>query len=222
MTKHDLISSATMTDDYSSTATNLCYNHDDLYYNSHHHLSQTNYPNFTLYTSPANYLNSHCCSTYSNLDNDNKSSSYSSSPMYNSVYYDQQQSNDYHLLSSKITSKQLQHHQMISNKKKQTLSVPSSYQQTQQQIKRGFSCETLPSCDVNNKQVRLDNGSEHHHLSHTDYETNLPSDKIDLYLPTNHCYASTNYPTEHPYNHTSVIIDTQQYFLNGWNGTPAF
>jgi hypothetical protein len=62
----------------------------------------------------------------------------------------------------------------------------------------------------------------HHHLSLIDYETNLSSDKIDFYSPTNNCYVSTNYQTEHPYHHTSVIVDSQQYFLNGWNGTTAF
>jgi hypothetical protein len=149
--------------------------------------------------------------------------------MYNTIYYDQQQSNDYHLLSSPsskmIPSKQQQQqHQMMLNKKKSILPTPSSQQQQQQQqhIKRGPSSETLSLCDVNNKRVRLDNESHHHHLSRIDYETNLPSDKIDFYPPTNNCYVSTNYPTEHPYHHTSVIVDSQQYFLNGWNGATAF
>jgi hypothetical protein len=141
------------------------------------------------------------------------------------MYYDQQQTNNYHSLtplSSKIipSKQQLQH--SIANKKKQTLPIQSSQQQQQQQqqpIKRGSSSETLSLCDVNNKRVRLDNEPYHHHL---DYQTNLPSDKIDFYPPTNNCYVSTSYPTEHPYHHTSVIVDSQQYFLNGWNGATAF
>jgi hypothetical protein len=50
------------------------------------------------------------------------------------------------------------------------------------------------------KRIRFDN----------DYETNF--------------YSSSNnyYQNEHPYHHTSVIVDSQQYFLNGWNGTTAF
>lgn len=34
-------------------------------------------------------------------------------------------------------------------------------------------------------------------------------------------YSSANnyYQTEHPYHH---IVDSQQYLLNGWNGTTAF
>jgi hypothetical protein len=70
------------------------------------------------------------------------------------------------------------------------------------------------------KRIRLDNEHHHHHLF--DYETNLSSEKLDFYSPTNNCYVSTNYQTEHPYHHTSVIVDSQQYFLNGWNGTTAF
>jgi hypothetical protein len=224
MTKNEILSSSTIIDDYplSTTTINTCYTHDDLYYNSHH--PQTNYPNFSLYTSSTNYPNSSCFSTYSNLDDDNKT--YSSLPMYNSMYYDQQQSNDYHLLSSSSSAKivpskqqqQQQQHQLMLNKKKQILPTPSS----QQPIKRGPSCETLSLCDVNNKRVRLDNETHHHHLSPIDYQPNLPSDKIDFYPPTNNCYVSTNYPTEHPYHHTSVIVDSQQYFLNGWNGATAF
>jgi hypothetical protein len=107
------------------------------------------------------------------------------------------------------------------NKKKQILPTQQSQQQ-QQHIKRGPSCETLSLCDVNNKRVRLDNEPHLHHLSHIDYQPNLPSDKIDFYPSTNNCYVSTNYPTEHPYHHTSVIVDSQQYFLNGWNGATAF
>ena len=73
----------------------------------------------------------------------------------------------------------------------------------------------------NNKRIRLNN--EHcHHLSLIDYETNLRSEKTDFHSPTNNCYMSTNYQTEHPYYHTSVIVDNQQYLLNGWNGTTAF
>jgi hypothetical protein len=144
------------------------------------------------------------------------------------MYYDQQQSNDYHLLSSAsskiIPPKQQQQQppqQMMLSKKKQTLPTQSSQQQ-QPHIKRGPSCDTLSLCDVNIKRIRHDNEPHHHHLSHINYETNLPSDKIDLYPSTNNCYVSTNYPAEHPYHHTSVIVDSQQYFLNGWNGTTAF
>ncbi|CAF3818117.1 unnamed protein product, partial [Rotaria sp. Silwood1] len=238
ITKNEIISSPIINDDYSlTTTTGICYPHDDIYYNSHnhnhnHHHSQINYPNFSLYTSSTNYSNPSCFSTYSNLDDDHNksSSSYPSLPIYNSMYYDQHSSNDYNLLSSKmISSKQSlpppppqQQQQMILNKKKQFLPITSpSIQQQQQNIKRGSSCETLTLCDVNNKRIRLDNES-HHHLSHIDYETNLTSDKIDLYPSTNNCYVSTNYPTEHPYHHTSVIVDSQQYFLNGWNGAAAF
>ncbi|CAF3046308.1 unnamed protein product [Rotaria sp. Silwood2] len=238
ITKNEIILSPTINDDYSSTTATpgICYTHDDIYYynshHHHHHHSQTN-PNFSLYTSSTNYSNPACFSTYSNLDDDhNKSSSpYSSLPIYNSMYYDQQPSNDYNLLASKmIPSKpplppppptQQQQHQVMLNKKKQFLPIPLSSQQQQQNNKRGPSCETLTLCDVNNKRIRLDNES-HHHLSHIDYETNLTSDKIDLYPSANNCYASTNYPTEHPYHHTSVIVDSQQYFLNGWNGAAAF
>lgn len=205
-----MLSSPTIIDDYSSTTTGICYNPDDMYYNTHH--SQSTYPNFALYSSSTNYTNPPCFPTYSNLDDDNKHSSpYSSLPVYNSMYYDQQQQ---------------QQHQMMLNKKKQHFPSPISQQQQQQQqsstIKRGSSCEALTLCDVNNKRIRLDNES-HHHLSHINYETNLPSDKIDLYPSTNNCYTSTSYPTEHPYHHhTSVIVDSQQYFLNGWNGAAAF
>ncbi len=66
------------------------------------------------------------------------------------------------------------------------------------------------------KRIRLDNEHHHHHLF--DYETNLSSEKYDFYSPTNNYYQN-----EHPsYHHTSVIVDSQQYFLNGWNGTTAF
>ena len=142
------------------------------------------------------------------------------------MYYDQQ-SNDYHSSSKMISSKQQQQqqpsHQIILDKKKQIVQTPL----IQQHIKQDSSGETLSLCSVNNKRIRLDNESiphhsHHHHLSHIDYETNLPSDKIDFYPPTNNCYVSTNYPTEHPYHHTSVIIDSQQYLLNGWNGATAF
>jgi len=227
-TKNETIASPTVIDDYPSiaTTTGTCYTHDDLYYNSHPHHSQTNYPNFSLYASSTNYPSPPCFSTYSNLDDDNKSSSssYSSLPIYNSMYYEQQQqSNDYHSSSKMIPSKQQQQqHQIMLDKKKQILPTPLS----QQHMKRGPSSETLSLCDVNNKRVRLDNEPYHHHhhqhLSDINYETNLPSDKIDLYPPTNNCYVSTNYPTEHPYHHTSVIVDSQQYFLNGWNGATAF
>ncbi|CAF4495746.1 unnamed protein product [Rotaria socialis] len=230
MTKAEILSSPTTMDDYSSTPTGICYNPDEIYYNSHHpHHSQPNYPNIATYTSSNNYTHPLCFPTYSNLDDDNKSpSSYSSLPIYNSMYYDQPQSNDYNLLSPKmIPPKQTQQHQMMLNKKKQLL--PQQQQQQQQQhqqqhtLKRGSSYDTLALCDVN-KRIRLDNESHHHHhhLSDIDYETNLPSDKIDLYPSMNNCYTSTNYPTEHPYHHTSVIVDSQQYFLNGWNGAAAF
>jgi hypothetical protein len=72
------------------------------------------------------------------------------------------------------------------------------------------------------KRIRLDNDHHHHHHHLFDYESNLSSEKLEFYSPTNNCYVSSNYPPEHPYHHTSVIVDSQQYFLNGWNGTTAF
>ncbi|CAF1578145.1 unnamed protein product [Rotaria magnacalcarata] len=86
-----------------------------------------------------------------------------------------------------------------------------------------YDQKRISSYETNNKRIRLDNDHHHHHhLSLIDYETNLPSEKLDLYSSGNNCYVSTNYPTEHPYHHASVIVDSQQYFLNGWNGTTAF
>jgi len=65
------------------------------------------------------------------------------------------------------------------------------------------------------KRFRLDNDHHQHHHAHLfDYQSNLSADKLDFY--------SSNYPTDHPYHHTSVIVDSQQYFFNGWNGTTAF
>lgn len=62
------------------------------------------------------------------------------------------------------------------------------------------------------KRFRFDNDHHHHHHSHLfDYQPNISSDKLDFY--------SSNYPTDH---HPSVIVDSQQYFFNGWNGTTAF
>jgi hypothetical protein len=224
LTKNEILSSPTITEDYPSITTVAPYTHDDLYYNSHH--SQSNYSNFSLYSSSANYPSSSCFSTYANLDDDHGRSYSSSLPMYNSMYYDQQQTNNYHSLPSSSSSKMIpskqQSQHSIGNKKKPILPIQSSQQQQQQQqqIKRGSSSETLSLCDVNNKRIRLDNEPHHHH--HLDYQPNLPSDKIDFYSPTNNCYVSTTYPTEHPYHHTSVIVDSQQYFLNGWNGATAF
>lgn len=89
-----------------------------------------------------------------------------------------------------------------------------------------YDQKRISTYDINNKRARLDNEyhnhHHHHHIPLIDYETNLPSEKLDLYSSANNCYVSTNYPTEHPYHHTSVIVDSQQYFLNGWNGTTAF
>jgi len=87
-----------------------------------------------------------------------------------------------------------------------------------------YDQKRISTYDVNNKRLRLDNDHHHHHhhLSLIDYETNLPSEKLEFYSPTNNCCVSTNYQTEHPYHHTSVIVDSQQYFLNGWTGTTAF
>ncbi|CAF1321336.1 unnamed protein product [Adineta steineri] len=225
LTKNEILPSPTiLTDGYSSIPANTCYPHDDIYYNSHHPPPpQTNYSNFPPYPSSTAYTNPTCFSTYSNPDDDNNKSS--SLPIYNSMYYDQQ-SNDYHSTTKMIPSKQQQQqqpsHQIILDKKKQIAQTPL----IQQHIKQDSSGETLSLCSVNNKRIRLDNESiphhHHHHLSNIDYETNLPSDKIDFYPPTNNCYVSTNYPTEHPYHHTSVIVDSQQYFLNGWNGATAF
>jgi hypothetical protein len=66
------------------------------------------------------------------------------------------------------------------------------------------------------KRKHIDGGHHHHHHLF-DYETNLSSEKFDFYSQTNNYYQN-----EHPYHHTSVIVDSQQYFLNGWNGTTAF
>lgn len=75
------------------------------------------------------------------------------------------------------------------------------------------------------KRIRLDN-DHHHHVAVMDYESNGPYEKMNFYSSpstTANCYvAANNYPTDHPYHHTSVIVDSQQYFLNGWNGTTAF
>lgn len=67
------------------------------------------------------------------------------------------------------------------------------------------------------KRMRIDSDHQHHHPI-LDYD----HEKFEYYSPNNHCYVSTNYPAEHSYHHTSVIVDSQQYFLNGWNGTTAF
>ncbi|UJR31568.1 hypothetical protein I4U23_019055 [Adineta vaga] len=230
LTKNEIVSSPTLTpDDYSPIPTSTSYNHDDIYYNPHHQHSHANYPNFPLYPSSAPYsTSSSSFPLYANLDDDNNKSS--SLPMYNSLYYEQQPTNDYHasITSKIIPSKQQQqqqqhhphHHSTMLDKKKQIIQTPL----IQQHNKRSSTCETLSSCDVNNKRVRLDNehSLQNHHLSHNNYETNLSSEKMDLYPSTTNCYVSTNYPTEHPYHHTSVIVDSQQYFLNGWNGTTAF
>ncbi|CAF1331006.1 unnamed protein product [Adineta ricciae] len=219
-TKTELIPSPTIiSDDYSSIPTSTSYNSDDIYYNPHHH-PQTNYCNYPLYPSLTSHTTPSTFPTYANLDDDNKSSSLS---MYNSLYYEQQpiSTNDFHL-SKMVPSKQQQqqHPSTMIDKKKQVIQTPLISQQN----KRSSTSETLSLCDVNNKRVRLDNDHslQNHHLSHMDYGTNLPSDKMDLYSSTNNCYVATNYPTEHPYHHTSVIVDSPQYFLNGWNGTTAF
>ena len=62
------------------------------------------------------------------------------------------------------------------------------------------------------KRLRLETD---HHLF--DYENNH-----NFYSSPNTYYPSSTYSTDHPYHHTSVIVDSQQYFLNGYNGTPAF
>ena len=94
--------------------------------------------------------------------------------------------------------------------------------------KRGLSCETSSLPDVNNKRPRLehDHHHHHHHLAPIDYESNPLADKIELYATNNNNnnngYVTNNYPTEPAYHHASVIVDSQQYFLNGWNGATAF
>ncbi|CAF1029788.1 unnamed protein product [Adineta steineri] len=90
-----------------------------------------------------------------------------------------------------------------------------------------YDQKRISTYDVNNKRFRLDDEHLHHHHHHhplalIDYDTNFPTEKLEFYSPANNYYVSANYPTEHPYHHTSVIVDSQQYFLNGWNGTTAF
>lgn len=88
-----------------------------------------------------------------------------------------------------------------------------------------YDQKRIANYEISNKRIRLDNEHYHHHHHHLpliDYETNLPSEKLEFYSSTNNCYASSNYQAEHPYHHASVIVDSQQYFLNGWNGTTAF
>ena len=238
--KAEILTSPTLIEDYpSATTTSICYPHDELYYPPHH--SQSNYPNFSLYPSATTYPSATCFSTYSNLDDETttkpySSSSSSSSAMYNSMYYDPQQVNNYHLFSSsKTIPSSKQQSSSTGNRKKGILPIQSSQPSPSSTFKRGSSSETLTMSDVNNKRVRLDNESaphipppaqphppHHHHFSHLDYPSNLPSDKLDFYPSTNNCYVSSSYPTEHPYHHTSVIVDSQQYFLNGWNGATAF
>jgi hypothetical protein len=75
------------------------------------------------------------------------------------------------------------------------------------------------------KRFRSDN--EHQHLPSIDYESNGSYEKMNFYstpsTTTGNCYVNNNgYPTDHSYHHASVIVDSQQYFLNGWNGTAAF
>jgi hypothetical protein len=80
------------------------------------------------------------------------------------------------------------------------------------------------------KRLRLDNDHHPHHLTLLDYESNVACDKMNFYgspaaTAAGNCYisAAAAYPTDHhPYHHASVIVDSQQYFLNGWNGTAAF
>lgn len=81
-----------------------------------------------------------------------------------------------------------------------------------------YDQKRMSTYDANNKRLRVDNNDHHHHhhVSLIDYEANYPSDKLEFYSPGNH------YQAEHPYHHASVIVDSQQYFLNGWNGTTAF
>lgn len=235
--KTEVLPSPTLIDDYpSATTTSIAYPHEELYYPSHH--PQNSYPNFSLYPSATTYPNSTCFPPYPNLDDEtNKPYSSSSSSMYNSMYYDPQQVNNYNLFSSsKIIPSSKQQQSSMGQKKKQLLPIQTS-QQASTTFKRSSSSETLTMCDVNNKRLRLDNESvvshhplpppptaphHHHHFSHSDYSSNLPSDKLDFYPSTNNCYVSSSYPNEHPYHHTSVIVDSQQYFLNGWNGATAF
>ena len=235
MAKNEMISSPTIIDDYPSitTATSTCYSNDDVYYNNNnnnnasslHLQSQANYSNLALYPSSVNYSNPACFPAYpSAMDDEHKS--YASLPMYNSMYYDPQQSTDYHLLSSSKMMPSKQADPMMLGKKKPSATPSSAQQQQQPHVKRGPSCETLSLSDMNNKRMRLDPEHQHQHLSPLDYETGPSAEKIDLYAGSNTCYASSNYPAEHPYHHhhhhTSVIVDSQQYFLNGWNGATAF
>ncbi|CAF1409087.1 unnamed protein product [Adineta ricciae] len=80
-----------------------------------------------------------------------------------------------------------------------------------------YDQKRISTHEINNKRLRLDNDHHHHHhLPFINYDTNFSSDKLEFYSSAN------NYQPEHPYHHTSVIVDSQQYFLNGWNGTTAF
>lgn len=68
------------------------------------------------------------------------------------------------------------------------------------------------------KRMRLEH--DHSRLTPIESESNFYSS-----TPTsNHCYMTiNNYSNEHSHHPASVIVDSQQYFLNGWNGgTAAF
>lgn len=51
------------------------------------------------------------------------------------------------------------------------------------------------------------------------YETKRFRFDHDQHYQTN---FSSDYLIDQSYPHTSVIVDSQQYFFNGWNGTTAF
>lgn len=79
-----------------------------------------------------------------------------------------------------------------------------------------YSNTSDPTMYYDQKRMRIDSDHPSHPI------VNYENEKFDYYSPNHHCYTSTNYPPEHSYHHTSVIVDSQQYFLNGWNGTTAF
>lgn len=235
MGKNEIISPPALLEAYPSSATSTAvaaaaYSHDDLYYNTSLQPAPIAYSNFPLYPSTTNYPTSPYLTSYSNVDDEQKS--YSTLPMYNAMYYDQQPPPDYPLVppptSSKMISLKSTDSMVLAKRKSHTAESVQALPPSHQHIKRGLSCETSSLPDVNNKRPRLEHEHHHHHhhLAPIDYESNALADKIELYATNNNNnnngYVTSNYPTEPAYHHASVIVDSQQYFLNGWNGATAF
>ena len=229
MSKNEIIAPPAMLEAYPPSTTNTAmaaYPHEDLYYNTSLQSTPIPYSNFPLYPAAANYPPSSYLTSYSNVDDEQKS--YSTLPMYNSMYYDQQPAPEYSLLPPPTASKMISMkpaESMVSSGKRKSQAAGSAQPLTEHQpLKRGLSCETSSLPDVNNKRPRLEqeHHHHHHHLSPIDYESNPLADKIDLYATNNNGYVTSNYPAEPAYHHASVIVDSQQYFLNGWNGATAF